>query len=106
MYEGFFGLSKRPFSAVPNTESFVGLTPVQESLDALLTCVTQSRGIAVVTSAAGMGKTLLCKRLVEVASTQFQVLYLGTAAFRTRRALLQAILYEFGIEYEGLTEQE
>ncbi len=106
MYEGFFGLSKRPFSAVPNPESFIGLAPVQESLDALLTCVTQSRGIAVITSAAGLGKTLLCKRLAEVAESQFQALYLSTSAFSTRRALLQAILYEFGIEYEGLTEQE
>jgi type II secretory pathway predicted ATPase ExeA len=106
VYEGFFGLSKRPFSAVPNSESFIGLAPVRESLDALLTCVTQSRGIAVVTSAAGLGKTLLCKRLADVAKSRFQALYLSTSSFSTRRALLQAILYEFGVEYEGLTEQE
>ncbi len=106
MYEGFFGLSKRPFSAVPNPDSFVGFEPAREALDALLTCITQARGIAVMTSAAGLGKTLLCKRLAEDAETQFQSIYLSTSAFSTRRALLQAILYEFGVEYEGLTEQE
>ncbi|QDT34093.1 ExeA family protein [Thalassoglobus polymorphus] len=106
VYEGFFGLSKRPFSAVPNPDSFVGFEPAREALDALLTCITQARGIAVMTSAAGLGKTLLCKRLAEDAESQFQSIYLSTSAFSTRRALLQAILYEFGVEYEGLTEQE
>ncbi len=106
MYEGFFGLSKRPFSAVPNPDSFVGFEPAQEALDALLTCLTQARGIAVVTSAAGLGKTLLCKRLAEDAEARFQPVYLSNSAFSTRRALLQAVLYEFGVEYEGLTEQE
>lgn len=106
MYEGFYGLSKRPFSAVPRPDSFVALESVQEALDALLTCITQSRGIAVVTSPAGLGKTLLCKRLAEIAETRFQSVYLSTSAFSTRRAMLQAVLYEFGIDYEGLSEQE
>ncbi|MBT5020909.1 MAG: AAA family ATPase, partial [Planctomicrobium sp.] len=106
MYEGFFGLKKRPFSAVPNTDSFVALEPTQEVLDDLLICLVQSRGIAVVTSFAGLGKTLLCKQVAESADNRFQTVYLSTSAFSTRRALLQAILYEFGIHYEGLSEQE
>lgn len=106
MYEDFYGLSKRPFSVVPNADSFVGLEPAQEALDALLNCVVQGRGIAVVTSPAGLGKTLLCKRLADVSAAQFQSVYLSASAFGTRRALLQAVLYEFGIEYEGVTEQE
>jgi type II secretory pathway predicted ATPase ExeA len=106
VYEGFFGLKKRPFSAVPNTDSFVALEPTQEVLDDLLICLVQSRGIAVVTSFAGLGKTLLCKQVAESADNRFQTVYLSTSAFSTRRALLQAILYEFGIHYEGLSEQE
>lgn len=106
MYEGFFGLKKRPFSAVPNTDSFVALEPTQEVLDDLLICLVQARGIAVVTSFAGLGKTLLCKQVAESAEHRFQTVYLSTSAFSTRRALLQAILYEFGIHYEGLSEQE
>lgn len=106
MYEGFFGLSNRPFSAVPNPESYVALEPIQDALDDLLICVAQGRGIAVLTAAAGLGKTLVCKQLTEIAAARFQSLYLSTSTFSTRRALLQGILYEFGIEYEGLSEQE
>lgn len=106
MYEGFFGLTTRPFSAVPATNSFVALEPMQEVMDDLLICIVQSRGIGVITSSPGLGKTLLCKQVAETAATQFQTIYLSTSAFSTRRALLQAILYEFGIHYEGLTEQE
>lgn len=106
MYEGFFSLSKRPFSSVPSADSFVGLESIQDALDSLLICVTQSHGVAVVTSAAGLGKTMLCKKLAEVAASRFQSIYLSTSAFSTRRALLQAVLYEFGIQYEGVTEQE
>lgn len=106
MYEGFFGLEKRPFSAVPNVDSFVALERTQEALDDLLICLVQSHGIAVVTSFAGLGKTLLCKQVAASAENRFQTVYLSTSAFSTRRALLQAILYEFGIHYEGLSEQE
>lgn len=106
MYEQFFGLKKRPFSATPNPDMFVSLDSTQEALDELLTCIVQARGIAVVTSPAGLGKTILCKRLAEVARSQIQTVYLSTATFATRLDLLQTILYEFGIEYEGLNDHE
>ncbi len=106
MYEEFFGLNRRPYSAVPCAEDFVAVAPLQDALDSVIHCVSQARGIAVVTSQPGMGKTMLCKRMVSLLSDRFSSVYLNGAGIETRRALLQAILFELGGEYIGLTEQE
>lgn len=106
MYEGFFGLRRRPFLPVPNPEGFVPIQPAQSALDRLVRCVTEGQGIAVLTGPAGSGTTAICRQLASVLKSQFQPVYLGTSAFPTRRALLQAILHELGREYIGLSEQE
>lgn len=106
MYEEFFGLSTRPFSTVPDAESFVPVLPAQEALDALLHCLSQGRGIGVITSPAGLGKTILCKRLAALLAKDARLVFLSTSAFNTRRALMQFVLYELGISYMGLSEQE
>ncbi|WP_437191697.1 AAA family ATPase [Planctomicrobium sp. SH527] len=106
MYEEFFGLNRRPYSAVPCAEDFVAGAPLQDALDSVIHCVSQARGIAVVTSQPGMGKTMLCKRMVSLLRDRFSSIYLNGAGIETRRALLQAILFELGGEYIGLTEQE
>ncbi len=106
MYEDYLGLSKRPFSSVPNADCFVPVLPAQEALDSLIHCVTQSRGIGVITSAPGLGKSQLCKQLAVNLTQEFRTVYLSTSSFHTRRALLQSILYELGINYVGLSEQE
>ncbi|TWT52082.1 hypothetical protein KOR42_31790 [Thalassoglobus neptunius] len=106
MYEEFFGLDKRPFNNIPNPDLYVDLESSKKSLNELLNCVMQSRGIGVVTAPAGLGKTILCKKLADLAASRFQTILLGTATFSNRLDLLQHILYEFGIEYEGLNEHE
>lgn len=106
MYEEFFGLTKRPFPAVPLAEDFVALQGLQEALDALLQCVARGRGVAVVTGGAGMGKTLLIKRLGSQLRAHKTVVYLGSAGFESRLELLQALLFELDMEYLGLSEHE
>ena len=106
MYESFFGLSQRPFSAVPHPDEFVSVETLQDALDAMIHCVSNARGIAVITSAPGMGKTIVCKKMASLLQQEHAIVYLSVAACNTRRALLQAILYELRADYEGLTEQE
>ena len=55
---------------------------------------------------AGTGKTLLCQLLAEQLKGAFQVALLGSGRIGTRRALLQAILYELGQPYRGMDEGE
>ncbi len=106
MYEEYFGLNRRPFSPIPSAEDFVSVPHLQEALDALVNCVTQARGIAVISAAAGMGKSTLTKKLAALMRPHARSVFLNGAGIENRRGLLQALLFELGGEYVGLSEQE
>lgn len=106
VYEAFFGLRSRPFNPLPRVDSYVALSPTREALDGLVRCVEQDRGIGVLTSPAGTGKTLVCRLLQAHFADQRRTVLLTTGRFPTRRALLQAILFEMKHPYVGLSEQE
>lgn len=106
MYEAFFGLRSRPFSPLPRVDTFVPVAPLREPLNALIRCIEQDQGIGVLTSPAGSGKTLLCRKLYQHFREIRRSVLLTTARFPTRRALLQAILFELKHPYVGLSEQE
>lgn len=106
MYETFFGLRSRPFNPLPQVDSYVALSPTREALDSLVRCVEQDRGIGVLTSPAGTGKSLVCRLLHAHFAEQRRTVLLTTGRFPTRRALLQAILFEMKHPYVGLSEQE
>jgi len=106
VYEAFFGLRSRPFSPLPRVDTFVAVAPLREPLNALIRCIEQDQGIGVLTSPAGSGKTLLCRKLYQHFREIRRSVLLTTARFPTRRALLQAILFELKHPYVGLSEQE
>lgn len=106
VYEEFFGLSQRPFPAVPAADEFISLPGIQDCLDSLLQCVIRSRGIAVVTAGSGMGKSLLCRKVAALLRGQRTIVAVSASTFQSRLELLQALLYELDLEYLGLSEQE
>lgn len=106
MYEAFFGLRNRPFSPLPRVENYIPLAPVREPFEALVRCVNQEQGIGVLTAPSGAGKSLVCRLLQQRFSDQCRTILLTTARFPTRRALLQAILFELKHPFIGLSEQE
>ncbi len=106
MYEEFFGLKRRLFSATPDASCFVPLEGPQAALDALAISCERGQGIGVLTGDAGLGKTLLGLRLAFELQPTFQTAFVNHSAFPTRRALLQAILFELHRPYIRLAEQE
>lgn len=106
MYEAFFGLHNRPFSPLPRVETYIPVAPIREPFDSLVRCVTQEQGIGVLTAPTGAGKSLICRLLQKRFSDQRRTILLTTARFPTRRALLQAILFELKHPFVGLSEQE
>lgn len=106
MYEGHFQLDRRPFAATPDPGCCY-LSPSQTPLfQTVSRCIENGQGIAILTGTAGIGKTLLAQVLLAESAQRFTTVYLGTGQFPTRRALLQAILYELGQPYGGMTDQE
>ncbi len=106
MYEEFFGLQRRPFSATPDANCFVPLESHQGVLDALAVSCERGQGIGVLTGEAGLGKSLVGLRLAFELQPTFVTAFLGHSAYATRRALLQAILFELHRPYDRMGEQE
>ncbi|MGQ0634581.1 MAG: ExeA family protein [Planctomycetaceae bacterium] len=106
MYESYFGLRTRPFSAIPDPSCWFAPPAVQNVLDELTLRAAAGEGIGVLAAAAGLGKSLLCRRLIAELAGQFTPVYLANANFATRRALLQAIRFELGRSFTGMDEQE
>lgn len=106
MYETFFRLRKRPFSATPDPSCFFPSPGLVEGLTQLRRSVEAGQGIGLIVSPSGLGKTLLLRKLAEELLPGFTVVFLSAAGTTTRRALLQGVLYELGERYSGLDEDE
>jgi type II secretory pathway predicted ATPase ExeA len=106
MYEAYFHLLKRPFAATPDPSCFFAPEPVQEVVDELVLRAESGQGICLLSAPAGTGKTLVCRRIAAELSGRLSPLFLANANFPTRRALLQSMLFELGLRYSGLEEQE
>jgi type II secretory pathway predicted ATPase ExeA len=106
MYETRFGLRRRPFRTTPDSDTYYPATSHEMALARLLQAVTDDEGIALLTGDPGTGKTLLCHRLLEQLGPNCASILLTHSHFSGRAGLLQAILFDLSLPYEGRSEQE
>ncbi len=106
MYESFFNLKRRPFAAMPDPDCWYHCDRYQSVLDELLVCAEQGQGIGIVVAPAGVGKTLLCERLVRDIGEPFTSVLLRHTTFQNRRGFLQTLLCELAQPYDLATDQE
>jgi type II secretory pathway predicted ATPase ExeA len=106
MYESFFQLNERPFAAAPRVDRYFAAASVEGARQTLARCIERAEGAGMLIGPAGSGKTLVCHVLAEQFREQFAVALLANGHLSTRRALLQAILFELGLPYRGLEEGE
>lgn len=106
MYEAMFGLRERPFAAAPSAERYFPGTSIENARKALTRCIERAEGTGIVIGPSGTGKTLLCQLLAQQLKNEFTTVMLASGRMCTRRALLQAILFELGLPYRGLEEGE
>ncbi|MEN6449572.1 MAG: AAA family ATPase [Thermoguttaceae bacterium] len=106
MYDGCFGLDRRPFNSIPQADHYFPAAGIEGARTTLARCIQRGEGAGLVIGPAGTGKTLLCLLLAEQFRRSFQVAMLASGRLSTRRALFQAILYELGRSYRGMDEGE
>lgn len=106
MYEAFFQLSERPFRAAPCARNYFPAAAVEQARQTLARCLERGEGAALLTGSPGLGKTMLCHVLAEHFRGAHPVVMLAGAPLCTRRALLQAMLYQLGLPYRDLEEGE
>lgn len=106
MYEAHFGLRQRPFRPTPDSEAYYPATTHERALARLQRGITADDGLLLLTGEPGTGKTLLCHRLLERLGAETTSAFLTNSHFGTPAGLLQAILFEFSLPYEGRGPQE
>jgi hypothetical protein len=100
MYEAHFGFRHAPFGLTPDTRFYFSEGSHQEGLNTLLVALRSGEGFLKVTGEIGLGKTLLCRQLLNALGPGFVSAYVPNPAV-TPRALFQTVGDELGcpIEY-------
>ena len=106
MYESHFQLRQRPFPATPDPARYYPATSHERAIARLLGGLVDGEGVLALTGAPGTGKTLLCHCLLERLDANTNVAFLTNSHVGSRAGLLQAILYDLSLPYEGRGEQE
>ncbi|MBL8825470.1 MAG: AAA family ATPase [Planctomycetaceae bacterium] len=106
MYESHFGLSRRPFAFAPQVEQYFPGRAIESARQTLVRCIERAEGIGLVIGPTGTGKSLLLQVLAARFRSTFSVALLANSHLPSRRALLQAILFELGLPYRGMDEGE
>lgn len=106
MYPTHYQLRHRPFPAAPDTARYYPATCHERAIARLLGGLADGEGIMTLTGAPGTGKTLLCHCLLERLGSGRSIVFLTNGCAGSRAGLLQAILYDLSLPYEGRSEQE
>src|SRR5947208_1472859 len=105
MYESHFRLRQRPFHSAPDCSRYYPATGHEDALAQLLHALTDDEGLALLIGEPGVGKTLLCHCLLQRCGDIRSAVIINSH-LPNRAALLQVILYDLGLPYEGRGEQE
>jgi len=104
MYLEHFGLKALPFTITPDTEFFMNRAGYQDALNVLLVALRSGEGFIKVTGEVGVGKTLLCRKLLNSLKGEFTTAYIYNP-YLEPDTLLFAIADELGVEYEASTNR-
>lgn len=98
MYLEYFGLNEPPFTLTPDTEFFFDCGAHREALNVLQVALQGGEGFIKVTGEVGTGKTLLCRKLLDLLDDNYISAYIPNP-FLNPVALRMALAEELGIEF-------
>jgi type II secretory pathway predicted ATPase ExeA len=105
MDENRFGFKRRPFPPTPDAGLYYPSTLHESVLASLQRGVAEDEGLILLTGIPGTGKTLLGYALLERLNDQVASAFITNSHVPDRAAMLQAILYDLGLPYDGDKEQ-
>lgn len=106
MYESHFGLRRRPFRPMPDSDCYYPATTHEHALEQVLQALRHDEGHILLTAEPGLGKTLLAHCLLERLGPQTTSAFVTNSHLSDRTSLLQVIMYELALPYDGRSEQD
>ena len=101
-----FGLTRRPFRPTPDTDAYYPAPSHDAALVGLRHAFAARDGLALVDGDTGSGKTLVVLKFLEGLDSDVPRVMVPASRFARPGDLFQAILFDLGAEYRGLSENE
>ncbi len=101
-----FGLARRPFRPTPDTDTYCPTATHEAASTVLARTYADSGGVVVLDGEPGTGKTLLVLRFLELLPATTCRILLQATKFSRPADFFQAILFDLGQPYQGMSEQE
>ncbi len=105
MYQQHFGLKELPFSLTPDTSYFYRYPDHQEALNMLLVALEMNEGFIKVTGEVGIGKSLICRKLLNLLSDRGLVTAYIPNPILGPRELRHMLADELGIAHDPATPE-
>jgi len=99
MYLQHFGLKEMPFTITPDTEFFMNRAGYQDALNVMLVALRSGEGFIKVVGEVGVGKTILCRKLINSMGNDFVTAYIYNPYLQPD-TLLYSIADELDLKYE------
>lgn len=98
MYLEHFGMHEPPFSITPDTSYFYNYGSSQNAMNVLLVALRSGEGFIKISGEVGTGKTMLCRKLLNILDGEFVTAYLPNPCL-TPAGLRAALADELSISY-------
>lgn len=96
MYVDYYGLSEKPFNLTPDTDFYFQTVTHQQALNVLIVAIKSGDGFIKLTGEVGTGKTLLCRKLLDLLDDHYQTVYIPNP-YMSCDSLLKAVAEEMGL---------
>ncbi|MCD6046933.1 MAG: type secretory pathway, component ExeA [Gammaproteobacteria bacterium] len=99
----YFKLRTDPFCLTPDTRLYCNLPIYEETIETILFSLIEGNSIVLVSGEVGLGKTMLCRKLLIFLDENFQTIFIPQPNM-SERSLLNAIAAELGIDVPPLQD--
>lgn len=104
MYLAHFGLAEMPFTITPDTDFFMNRAGYQDALNVLMIALRSGEGFIKITGEVGVGKTLICHKLIKSLGDGFVSAYIHNPYLKPD-SLLFAIADALEVKYRETASQ-
>lgn len=104
MYLQHFGLREPPYSLTPDTSFFYAWRSHREALNVLLVALDSGEGFLKVTGEVGLGKTLLCRKLLNALTDPYVTAYIPNPHL-SPGSMRQSIIDDLGVSLNSRATQ-